>query len=51
MLPYIFFHLKEMSGLEIKATRKQEASQLSVDARMESVFEVSETPMSEPDGK
>lgn len=51
MLLYLFFHLEEMSGLKTKATRNQEASQLSVDARMESVFEVSETLMLEPDGK
>lgn len=30
MLPYLFFHLEEMSELETKATGKQEAPQLSV---------------------
>jgi len=51
MFPYLFFHLKKMSGLKTKATRKQEAPQLFVDSRMESVFEVLETLMLESDGK
>lgn len=37
MLSYLFFHLKEMSGLQTKATRKQEAPQLSVNARLVSL--------------
>lgn len=33
------FHLKEISGLKTHTTRKQEAPQLSVNARMEIVFD------------
>ena len=40
MLPYLFSYLKEMLGVETKATRKHEAPQLSVDKRMENIFEV-----------
>ena len=40
ILPYLFSHLKEMLGVETKATRKQEVPQLFVDKRMENIFEV-----------
>lgn len=40
---HLFFFLKELLRLETKAARKQKAPQLSIDARMESVFETLET--------
>lgn len=40
MLPYLFFHLKETSGLETKVTWKQEAPQLSFDARIECLWSI-----------